>query len=95
MPNCYHFQYNLKYLDLTGCKITKVSGLNVPNFEALLDLTSHCYNLEKLSLANLNLSNPRWTQNIIQNCHTLKVLDLGYCTGRACYKIKSFISNDF
>ena len=41
-------------------------------------------------MANLNLSNPRWTQNIIQNCHTLKVLDLGYCTGRACYKIKSW-----
>merc|ERR1711962_90045 len=81
VSNSYHFQYNLKYLDLTGCKITKVSGLNVPNFEVLLDLTGHCCNLEKLSLANLNLSNPRWTQNIIQNCHTLKVLDLGYCTG--------------
>ena len=72
----------MKYLDLTECKVRPVTlGSPGNGEECLLDLTSHCYDLEKLSLAKLNLSNPRWLENIVQNSHTLRVLDLGYCTG--------------
>ena len=82
ISNGQHLQYNLKHLDLTECKVRPVTlGSPGNGDECLLDLTSHCYDLEKLCLAKLNLSNPRWLENIVQNSHTLRVLDLGYCTG--------------
>ena len=91
ISNGQHLQYNLKYLDLTECKVRPVTlGTPGNGDECLLDLTSHCYDLEKLSLAKLNLNNPRWLENIVQNSHTLKVLDLGYCTGSFKTKIPGF-----
>ena len=82
----------MKYLDLTECKVRPVTlGSPGNGDECLLDLTSHCYDLEKLSLAKLNLSNPKWLENIVQNSLTLRVLDLGYCTGSS----KAKYSMDF
>jgi len=93
ISNGQHLQYNLKYLDLTECKVRPVTlGSPGNGDECLLDLTSHCYDLEKLSLAKLNLSNPKWLENIVQNSPTLRVLDLGYCTGLRFDTISSIVA---
>ena len=96
ISNGQHLQYNLKYLDLTECKVRPVTlGSPGNGDECLLDLTSHCHDIEKLSLAKLNLSNPRWLENIVQNSHTLRVLDLGYCTGSSKAKYSMDFNTDY
>lgn len=81
----------VKYLNLLGdCRYS--DGF-VVNPEELTELMSSFGSLEKLSLGFLSLRNPIFIDGILQNCQSLKVLDLNNCQDLSFESIEKIVTN--
>ena len=73
-------------------KENSVQYLSAEYAKDVTELISSFYSLEKLSLGFLDLQNPVLINGILQNCQSLRVLDLRHCKNLGFQSIEKIVT---